>query len=133
MTRAMAKTASLLLLALTLPLGSCGKQSDAIVSVALHPTNPSILYVATNESVYKTRDGGGSWERISTELSSRRVLTLAIDPRHPATIYAGTMGDAVYKSPDGGQRWLAHNAGLKEHISVVNRFVFDPRDSETVY
>jgi photosystem II stability/assembly factor-like uncharacterized protein len=129
----MAKAASFLFLILSLPLGSCGKQSDAIVSVALHPTNPGILYVATNESVYKTRDGGGSWERISTELSSRRVLTLAIDPRHPATIYAGTMGDAVYKSPDGGQRWLPHNVGLKEHISVVNQFLFDPRDTEVMY
>jgi len=125
--------AVLLLLAITLPLGCCGKQSDAIVSVALHPTNPNILYVATNESVYKTRDGGGFWERISAELSARRVLTLAIDPRHPATIYAGTMGDAVYKSPDGGQRWLPHNVGLKEHISVVNQFLFDPRDSEVLY
>jgi photosystem II stability/assembly factor-like uncharacterized protein len=123
----------LLLLALVLGLSSCGKQSDSIVSIALNPANPSILYVATNESVYKTRDGGASWERISTELSSRRVLTLAIDPRHPATIYAGTMGDAVYKSPDGGQRWLPHNVGLKEHISVVNQFLFDPRDTEVLY
>lgn len=112
---------------------ACSKQSDTIVSLALHPTNPNILYVATNESVYKTRDGGASWERMATDLSSYRVLSLALDPKHPATVYAGTMGDAVYKSPDGGQRWIAHNAGLKEHVSVVNRFVFDPRDSETVY
>jgi len=123
----------LFLLALVLGLPSCGKQSDSIVSIALNPANPNILYVATNESVYKTRDGGTTWERISTELSSRRVLTLAIDPRHPATIYAGTMGDAVYKSPDGGQRWLPHNVGLKEHISVVNQFLFDPRDTEVLY
>ncbi|MFM8552114.1 MAG: WD40/YVTN/BNR-like repeat-containing protein [Nitrospiraceae bacterium] len=114
-------------------LPACGKQSDAIVSIALHPTNADILYVATNESVYKTRDGGASWERMATDLSSYRVLSLALDPARPASVYAGTMGDAVYKSPDGGQRWIAHNAGLKEHVSVVNRFVFDPRDSETVY
>lgn len=114
-------------------LPACGKQRDAIVSIALHPTNANILYVATNESVYKTRDGGASWERMATDLSSYRVLSLALDPAHPASVYAGTMGDAVYKSPDGGQRWIAHNAGLKEHVSVVNRFVFDPRDTETVY
>jgi photosystem II stability/assembly factor-like uncharacterized protein len=114
-------------------LPACAKQSDTIVSIALHPTNPNIAYVATNESVYKTRDGGSTWERMATDLSSYRVLSLALDPAHPASVYAGTMGDAVYKSPDGGQRWIAHNAGLKEHISVVNRFVFDPRDTETVY
>lgn len=116
-----------------LGLVACGKQSDAIVSIALHPTNPRILYVATNESVYKTRDGGIGWERMATDLSTYRVLSLAVDPLHPATVYAGTMFDAVYKSPDGGQRWIAHNAGLKEHVSVVNQFVFDPRDTESIY
>ncbi len=114
-------------------LPACGKKSDTIVSIALHPANADILYVATNESVYKSRDGGATWERKATDLSSYRVLSLALDPLHPATVFAGTMGDAVYKSPDGGQRWIAHNAGLKEHVSVVNKFVFDPRNSEVVY
>jgi photosystem II stability/assembly factor-like uncharacterized protein len=118
---------------LTLGCAGCGKHTDTIVSIALHPTNPRILYVATNESVYKSRDGGTGWERMATDLSTYRVLSLAVDPLHPATVYAGTMFDAVYKSPDGGQRWIAHNAGLKEHVSVVNQFVFDPRDTESIY
>lgn len=124
--------AALALLPATGILG-CGEHTDTIVALALHPTNPRIIYVATNESIYKTRDGGSTWERMATDLSSYRVLSLAIDPKHPATIYAGTMMDAVYKSPDGGQHWMPYNAGLKEHISVVNQFVFDPRDSETLY
>jgi photosystem II stability/assembly factor-like uncharacterized protein len=61
------------------------------------------------------------------------VTTLAIDTLLPATIYAGTMGDAVYKSPDGGQHWLPHNVGLKEHVSFVNQFVFHPTVSEKIY
>jgi photosystem II stability/assembly factor-like uncharacterized protein len=43
------------------------------------------------------------------------------------------MGDAVYKSPDGGQHWLPHNVGLKEHVSFVNQFVFHPADNEQLY
>lgn len=80
---------------------ACRKESESIVSIALHPTNVNILYVATNDAVYKSRDGGETWERFPS-FSARRVTTLAIDPLLPATIYAGTMGDAVYKSPDGG-------------------------------
>jgi photosystem II stability/assembly factor-like uncharacterized protein len=114
-------------------IAGCGSQGEAIVSIALHPSNPAIIYVSTNESVYKSRDAGGRWQRMATDLSSYRVLSLAIDPTHPATVYAGTMMDAVYKSPDGGQHWMPHNVGLKEHISVVNQFVFDPRDSEHIY
>jgi photosystem II stability/assembly factor-like uncharacterized protein len=110
----------------------CQKESESIVSIALHPTNANILYVATNDAVYKSRDGGGTWERFPS-FSARRVTTLAIDPLLPATIYAGTMGDAVYKSPDGGQHWLPHNVGLKEHVSFVNQFVFHPALSEKIY
>ena len=113
-------------------LTGCGKESEAIVSIALHPTNANILYVATNDAVYKSRDGGVSWERFPS-FSARRVTTVAIDPQLPATIYAGTMGDAVYKGPDGGQHWLAHNVGLKEHVSFVNQFVFHPALSEKLY
>ena len=110
----------------------CQKDSEAIVSIALHPTNPKILYVATNDAVYKSRDGGQLWEKFPS-FSARRVTTVAIDPQLPATIYAGTMGDAVYKSPDGGQHWLPHNVGLKEHVSFVNQFVFHPALSEKIY
>lgn len=137
MMRSMPMIVRFVLFCLALPIvatqSSCGKPSDAIVSIALHPTNPGIVYVATNESVYKTRDGGATWERMATDLSSYRVLSLALDPQHPATVYAGTMFDAVYKSPDGGQHWMPHNAGLKEHVSVVNQFVFDPQDSNVIY
>lgn len=117
---------------LMLWLSGCQKDSEAIVSIALHPTNPKILYVATNDAVYKSRDGGDSWEKFPS-FSARRVTTVAIDPQLPATVYAGTMGDAVYKSPDGGQHWLPHNVGLKEHVSFVNQFVFHPALSEKIY
>ena len=111
----------------------CGKQSDTIVSIAPHPRNPDIIYVATNESLYKTRDGGGTWGRVTTDLSSFRVLTLGVDPHSPSNVFVGTMGDAVYKSPDGGQSWSPYNAGLKEHVSVVNQFVFHPTDPDILY
>lgn len=123
---------TLILLSLFLVCLGCQKESESIVSIALHPTNANILYVATNDAVYKSRDGGGTWERFPS-FSARRVTTLAIDPLLPATIYAGTMGDAVYKSPDGGQHWLPHNVGLKEHVSFVNQFVFHPALSEKIY
>ncbi|HSQ92237.1 MAG TPA: hypothetical protein VLM19_08725, partial [Nitrospiraceae bacterium] len=113
-------------------LTGCEKESQAIVSIALHPTNASILYVATNDAVYKSRDEGQLWERFPS-FSARRVTTLAIDPQFPATIYAGTMADAVYKSPDGGQHWLPHNVGLKEHVSFINQFVFHPTDHDQIY
>lgn len=115
-------------------LSSCGR-SEAIVVIALHPSNPNILYVATNDYIYKSRDAGHTWENLSHGMSHSRVISMAIDPVYPATVYAGTKGDAVYKSYDGGQRWTSLRAGLDDVTisSVVNQFVFDPADNTRIF
>jgi photosystem II stability/assembly factor-like uncharacterized protein len=121
---------TLLLWTTVFALAGCGR-SDAIVVITLHPKNPDILYVATNDYIYKTRDGGRTWENLSRGMSHSRVISLAIDPAYPATVYAGTKGDAIYKSYDGGQRWVSQRAGLDDVTisSVVNQLLFDPADN----
>jgi hypothetical protein len=58
-------------LSLLLPSLGCQKESESVVSIALHPTNANILYVATNDAVYKSRDSGATWERFPS-FSARR-------------------------------------------------------------
>jgi photosystem II stability/assembly factor-like uncharacterized protein len=130
----MKRLAFLLLLLLGLPFLGCNR-SDAIVVIQLHPKNPDIIYVATNDYIYKTRDGGQTWTNLSQGMSHSRVISMAIDPAYPATVYAGTKGDAVYKSYDGGQRWISQRAGLDDVTisSVVNQFVFDPADNTHLF
>ena len=130
----MKRLAFLLLLFLGLPLLGCNR-SDAIVVIQLHPKNPDIIYVATNDYIYKTRDGGQTWTNLSRGMSHSRVISMALDPAYPATVYAGTKGDAVYKSYDGGQRWVSQRAGLDDVTisSVVNQIVFDPADNQHLF
>ncbi|NJL18122.1 MAG: hypothetical protein HC938_14055 [Nitrospira sp.] len=52
--------ATLALVALLSTSFGCQKESESGVSIALHPTNANILYAATNDAVYKSRDGGGT-------------------------------------------------------------------------
>jgi photosystem II stability/assembly factor-like uncharacterized protein len=120
-----------LLLAL---LAGCGGR-DPIVVIALHPTNSNIIYVATNDYIYKSRDGGRTWDNLSRGMTHSRVIAMAVDPVYPATVYAGTKGDAVFKSYDGGQRWVSQRAGLEDVTitSVVNQFVFDPADNNRIF
>jgi photosystem II stability/assembly factor-like uncharacterized protein len=110
-------------------------RSDPIVVIQLHPKNPDILYVSTNDYIYKSKDGGRTWVNISKGMSHSRVIAMAVDPSYPATVYAGTKGDAVYKSYDGGQRWASMRSGLDDATisSVVNQFVFDPYDSNHLF
>ena len=124
----------LCLLFFTLSLAGCNR-SDPIVLIQLHPKNPDIIYVATNDYIYKTRDGGRTWTNLSQGMSYSRVIAMAIDPTYPATVYAGTKGDAVYKSHDGGQRWVSMRSGLDDATitSVVNQFIFDPNDAQHMF
>jgi photosystem II stability/assembly factor-like uncharacterized protein len=110
-------------------------RSDPIVVIQLHPKNPDIVYIATNDYIYKTRDGGQTWANLSKGMSHSRVISMAVDPAYPATVYAGTKGDAVYKSHDGGQRWASMRSGLDDATisSVVNQFVFDPLDNNHIF
>ena len=112
----------------------CGR-SEPIVEIALHPSKPHILYIATNSYIYKSRDEGQTWSNISQGMSHSRVITLAIDPLFSANIYAGTKGDAVFKSFNGGQNWISKRAGLEDVTisSVVHQLVFSPGSSRHFY
>ena len=124
-----------ILVAALLLWGTGCQRSDAIVVIALHPKNPDIIYVATNDYIYKTRDGGQTWENLSKGMTHSRVISMAVDPAYPATVYAGTKGDAVFKSYDGGQRWVSQRAGLEDVTisSVVNQLLFDPTDNDHLF
>ena len=130
----MTRLAPLGLFLLHLGLFGCNR-SEPIVVIQLHPKNPDIMYVTTNDYIYKSRDGGRTWANISKGMSHSRVIAMAVDPSYPATVYAGTKGDAVYKSYDGGQRWTSMRSGLDDATisSVVNQFVFDPYDSNHIF
>ena len=131
----MKEATPLLFLILTgLLLIGCNR-SDPIVVIQLHPKNADIIYIATNDYIYKSRNGGQTWSNLSRGMSHSRVIAMAVDPVYPATIYAGTKGDAVYKSHDGGQRWTSMRSGLDDATisSVVNQFVFDPFDSNHIF
>src|SRR5687768_3700756 len=117
-----------------LSLAGCNG-SDPIVVIQLHPKNPDIIYVATNDYIYKTKDGGQTWQNLSRGMSHSRVISMAIDNSYPATVYAGTKGDAVFKSYDGGQRWVSQRTGLDDATisSVVNQFVFAPSNNAHLF
>ncbi len=111
-----------------------------VLALALHPANDDILYVGTADGgVFKTTDGGQTWQPLTDRLPSLAVKCLLLDPKNPETIYAGTgegnfgygfaVGRGVMKSTDGGQTWT-----LSEPFTdYVNRLAIDPRQTNTVF
>jgi photosystem II stability/assembly factor-like uncharacterized protein len=65
--------------------------SGRTISIAVHPTNPSIVYAGTaNGGIYRTLDGGVSWTPIFDEGASLAIGALALAPSNPTILYVGT-------------------------------------------
>ena len=88
-------------------------------AVAIHPSNTDIIYAGTEKGLYKTLDGGLSWNRLSLGGNVEDVRALLIDPRAPSTVYAGTFGSGVLKTTDAGETWTAMNEGLT-HLQILS-------------
>ncbi len=122
---------SIIIILYSLP--GCTRGEPTVFVIAVHPTNPNIIYVATRDTIYKSRDGGQTWAALREGLEQAQVISLAIDPILSSTVYAGTLATAVYKSSDGGQHWRSANIGLKGHVSVVYAIAIHPKDPNIIY
>ena len=108
-----------------------------VYMLAIDPSTPSTLYVATSENntggVFRSTNSGGSWIDVSTGLSVGGVTSLAIDPSTPSTLYAGSPnGGGVFKSTNSGSSWSAVNNGLGGN-QLVHVLAIDPNTPSTLY
>jgi len=116
-------------------------------AIEVHPRNPDLVYAAShghgfipdeNRGVYRSRDGGETWERVLYVDDETGVIDLVMDRSAPGTLYAAswngrrfpwTIQDAgprngIWKSIDGGDSWEEITtapglpAGLKGRISL---------------
>ncbi len=92
----------------------------AIWSLLILPGSPEVLFVGTCPSnLYRSQDGGKSWQTVTTELSPEcvairfpRVTCLLGDPENPKHLWAGVEIDGVHKSEDAGLNWKRIGEGL---------------------
>ncbi|HEY0781610.1 MAG TPA: hypothetical protein VGE98_04080, partial [Thermoanaerobaculia bacterium] len=116
-----------------LPLGLAA--STRPIQLAIDPLTPTTLFVALNPrdevtggSVYKSTDGGATWAVAVTAES--QIDTLAVDPKVPAHVYAGTQR-TVLGSGDSGATWVTARAGLAH--SPIGAVAADPHAPGRLY
>jgi len=111
------------------------RDAGQIGSIVIHPTKPEVAYAAavgnpfkpnSERGVYRTRDGGQTWQRVLFISDSTGAVDLELQPGHPNVVYAamwraerkpwtiisGAREGGIYKSVDDGDTWTRLTNGL---------------------
>jgi photosystem II stability/assembly factor-like uncharacterized protein len=95
---------------------------------AINSQNPQIVYAGSGRGVFKSSDGGGSWQAVNAGLTDLYIFDLAIDQHHPATMYAAT-GHGVFKSTNAARSWQPTNMPSMGTVALA----LHPRNARIVY
>lgn len=118
--------------------------------VRFHPTTPTTLFAAgVSGGVWRSDDDGGSWRPTGDGLTNINVNSLAIDPRRPDVMYAGTgegyfreeirgtglplRGGGVFATSDGGRNWQLLRNTANADFQWVNDLELGVEDSRRIY
>ncbi|MFY9549686.1 MAG: glycosyl hydrolase, partial [Thermoanaerobaculia bacterium] len=132
------------------------RDAGQVAKIRIHPGNPDLVYVASvgnafgpNEArgVFRSRDGGKSWEKVFFVSAKTGVTDLAMDAKNPRVLYAAAWtGDrkpwtivsggpesGLYKSSDGGDRWKRLSGGLPQGVVGKIGVAVSPADPDRVW
>ncbi|NQV03122.1 MAG: glycosyl hydrolase [Bacteroidia bacterium] len=132
------------------------KESQHISKIIVHPENPDIIWVAAQgplwtdggeRGLYKSIDGGKTWEKTLGDDKWVGATDLIMDPRNPDRLYAATWqrhrnvaaylgggpGSGIYRSDDGGETWEKLGKGLpKSNMGKIGLAV-SPQKPDVIY
>lgn len=134
------------------------KNSRHVSRIRIHPKDPDLVYVAVmgdlfksseERGVYRSKDGGKTWQRILFANADAGAVDLILDPNNPRIIYASTWrvrrtpyslesggeGSALWKSTDGGDTWrnITANKGLPKGVWGIAGIAVSPVNSDRLY
>ncbi|MET7028985.1 VPS10 domain-containing protein [Sediminicola luteus] len=132
------------------------KTSQHISEIIVHPSNPNIVWVAAQgplwskggeRGLYKTMDGGKTWNNVLKGNEWTGVTDIILDPRNPDRIYAATwqrhrtvaalMGggpdSGLHRSEDGGETWEKLSSGLPKSNMGKIGIAISPQQPDVLY
>ncbi len=119
-----------------------GGRTRAVVVDMSDDTYNTWIVGAASGGIWKTTDGGATWEDLSAELSNLSVNALAMAESDHNILYAGTgesfpggtylRGNGIWKSTDGGATWQQLENTVNNDFAYVNRVVVNRTDANIV-
>lgn len=132
------------------------QKTERISAIEIHPQQPDVVYAGAlgalwgdseDRGVYRTTDGGKTWEKILYVNASTGCSDLVMDPHDPNTLYAsfwefrrtawsfnsGGTNSALYKTTDGGKTWNKIHNGFPSGKLGRIAIAVAPSDSKRLY
>ena len=126
-----------------------GQPTQSIGSIAVAPSRPDTIYVASGEGlerpdlsvgngIYKSTDAGKTWTHLGLR-DAQQIPALAVDPRNPDRIFAAALGHpygpnaerGIFRSTDGGASW--EKVLYKDENTGGSDVEIDPQNPDVVY
>jgi photosystem II stability/assembly factor-like uncharacterized protein len=125
------------------------ESTQSIGAIAVAPSNPNIIYVASGEGlhrpdlsvgngIYKSTDAGKTWTHLGLR-DGLQIPALAIDPSDPNRVFAAVLGHpygpneerGLFRSTDGGQTW--QKVIYKDENTGASDVEIDPSNPDVIY
>jgi len=125
------------------------QSSQSIGAIAVAPSDPSIIYVASGEGlhrpdlsvgngIYKSTDAGKTWTHLGLP-DGQQIPALVVDPRDPNRLFAAVLGHpygpneerGIFRSTDGGSAW--QKVLYKDENTGGSDIEIDPSNPDIVY
>jgi photosystem II stability/assembly factor-like uncharacterized protein len=123
--------------------------TQSIGAIAVAPSNPDVVYVASGEGlqrpdlsvgdgIYKSTDAGKTWTHLGLR-DGQQIPALAVDPRNPDRLFAAVLGHpyganserGIFRSTDGGATW--QKVLYKDENTGGSDVEIDPSNPDAIY
>jgi len=111
----------------------------SVQAITPDPSDPRTMYAAARKGLFRTRNGGESWHRLSVTDEDVQFWTVVLHPTRPRTVFAGAGPVSFYRSDDGGDTWRQLKADYPERFKIsfgssrVMRIAFHPTNPGIMY
>jgi photosystem II stability/assembly factor-like uncharacterized protein len=126
-----------------------GQPTQSIGDIAIAPSDPNVVYVASGEGlrrpdlsigdgIYRSADAGRTWTHLGLR-DGQAIPAIRVDPRDPNRVFAAVLGHpygpneerGIFRSTDGGQTWK--KVLYKDENTGGCDVEIDPRDPDVIY
>jgi photosystem II stability/assembly factor-like uncharacterized protein len=103
----------------------------SVRAMSVAASDSKVLTVGALDGVYRSKDAGKNWEKISSNSEIKNIESIAVDPKDPSVVYAGTW-HLAWKTADGGATWEHINKGMIDDSDVFS-IIVDSSNSSVVF